>query len=68
MEKIQSTRTIKMYRILTLSIVTVVIGLSAVGIDLALDLRSQCASKVERGQVCTDCMRIQDVIDLKNGN
>ncbi len=56
-----------MHKILTLSMITIFIGVSAVGIDLALELRSQCASKVESGQVCTDCMRIKDVIDLKNG-
>ena len=49
-------------KILFSSLFILLIAVSAYSINLALELKQSCQSKVEAGQVCTSCIKVEDLI------
>ena len=39
---------------------------SAMGINMAMDLKATCDAKVKSGQTCTNCIKIQDLLKELN--
>ena len=52
-----------MIKTILLSTLTItVLGVSVYGVNLALDLKQSCNTKVEAGQTCTTCVKVKDLI------
>jgi len=47
---------------LTVFTILLVVSTSLVGAKMALDLKASCNAKVEVGQTCTDCIKVEDMI------
>jgi len=47
---------------LTIFAILLVVGTSVVGAKMAIDLKASCNAKIEAGQTCTNCIKVEDMI------